>query len=269
MKNLDILWTWAVVGARPSFLHNSLYSKHALLCSTLAAKRLYPEARRRFLVDQETYDLLEKNNWLSLWDSVEIIDFPKDTRPFINYYATPKIYTYRFIENPTLILDVEAVLKKRVPLEERYLDRVQGPYWQFDEVGERELKNWFSKYPKYVRDFYPIVGNNYISAAHLYIPSREVGEHASKKCIEHLDRLFSECEMQFGGGPAVYLEDGFITHCFEEKGGVVFMDSWWECFHHRFEEKHENKANVNMLLEQYAGCKVYDTYIKQKKKSLC
>lgn len=269
--NLDFLWTWAVVPNRQSFLHKSLYSQHALVCSVLAIQKHYPEARKRFLVDQKTYDLLESKNLIRLWDSVEIVEFPQDSPAFKSYYAFPKIYTYRFIENPTFILDAECIFKQRVEIWDT--GTVQGPSWTLQE-GEREkIHKWLSRWPNYKQDYYPIEGNQYISAAHLFIPNPEVGKYVSYRTQKHLEDLFSKVKIEFGGWTACYVEDGYITHCFEDCCNIDFRPEFWGAVHHEIDEKwqslRENGAFYFENLEKEVGLEgAYDRYLKKTRTNL-
>lgn len=273
---LDFLTTWAVVPARKSVLHNYPVSQHALLCSALSIKKWYPEARTRFLVDQDTYNLLEEKNWLDLWDSVEIIDFPAENPGFKQYYAYPKLYTYRFIENPTIILDAETVVSRRLELDNS--TRVLGPRWNYmwneDDRAERDLQDWFSSRPDWKRDFYPTKHNSYVGAWSLYVPSKEVGVYVSEKTCKHIDYCLGTFSMRYGGGPACYLEDGYISHCFEEICGIDFSksDEWSQTFLHFGWDKWESdmsKDTVDLRNEYLTGVKgVYDKYFRKKAKSI-
>lgn len=237
---MDFLWTWAVVPCRTSMLHTREQTQHALLCSILSVTKHYPKARKRFLVCKETYAFLKQKNWLRLWDSVEIIDFPIENPGFQKYYAYPKVYTTRFVENPTIILDVETIIRK--PLEILEPSKVTGASWRYrtnpeEEKADLELDTWFGL--NYQRDFYPSKGNQYIGAWCYYVPGKKAAEYTSVKTCLHIDRVLGQFPMKYGYGPACFLEDGYISHCYEEICGINFEQStdWYSSFFHSLEDK--------------------------------
>ena len=265
--NLDFMWTWAVVPSRLSLLHNEIQTQHALLCSVLAAQKHYPGAGRRFLVCQETYNLLKEKNWLDLWTSVEVLDFPKESAGFRKYYAYPKVWSTRFVERPTIILDVETVPCRY--LEVRDKSCVTGPAWRYmidpeDSSAELELRKWLGE--GVGRDFYPSKGNQYIGAWCYYVPSKEAAEYTSIKTCNHIDYILNQVDMRFGAGPACFLEDGYLSHCYEEVCGINFdqSDEWYSSFYHSLGDKWNFKGQINLHNEKKAGLEgVYERYLKR------
>lgn len=264
---LDFLWTWAVVPSRSSALHRKVVSQHALLCSALSVKKWYPEARRRFIVDVDTYDLLKRNGWDKLWDSIEVVDFPR-TEGFEKYYAYPKLYTYRFVERPTVILDVEVIVTGKVNIGG---SRVVGCRRVFD-WDERDpiLGKDFRRWIEYSKDFFPTRGNSYVTSYCLYIPSKEVGEYTSEKTCKHIDTVLQNVHHIPGEEAVLFLEDGYIAHCFEEVCGIDFSssDDWNSTFKHFGGDKYFINNTINRMNESIAGLVgVYEDYFKPKNKN--
>lgn len=265
--NPDFLWTWAVVPCRKSMLHYEEQTQHALLCSVLSVAKYFPESRRRFIVCPKTFEFLQKKGWIDLWTSVEVKEFPAYMPGFQRYYAYPKVWSTRFVEGPTIILDVETIVRKHFEL--RCPNRVMGPVWAFrqnpkEEGAERELVEWFEGNTNYVRDFYPTKGNQYIGAWCYYVPSTKAAEYTSVKTCAHIDKLLGMLPMKYGSGPACYLEDGYISHCYEEVCGIDFSQGWewYEYFYHSLGDKWDMKGELNFENEKQAGLSgIYRKYL--------
>lgn len=265
---LDFMWSWCCLPGRKSKLHTNLYNQHALLCSVLSVKKHYPGARRRFCVDQKTYDLLEKKGWLNFWDEIKVIELP-DTPGAKKYYAYPKLYCYRFIERPTIVLDVEVICKKPIPFKDR--SKVITDCWE-DPEGVEKISTWVVGN----QDYFPDTRDRFIGAGFLYIPSAEIAKKVSVRVCERIDAMSTFCNFDYGKNPGwpVYVEDGILTHWFKEMCGISYLTGFkqdGEYTYNKISAKYEigDKSVFDPDCERKAGLSgIYKKYFYPKAKVL-
>lgn len=111
--------------------------EYALVESALSWMYYAPEYERVFYADQIVYDYFKSNNYLNLWDRVEIVDFEKELRDIqgVDFFAYPKIWAMTRQKEPFWICDTDVALFRRPEELVQDCTKIHGNLYQLQDEG--------------------------------------------------------------------------------------------------------------------------------------
>lgn len=212
-------WTrrgWAADGEQTS---ESVLLKYPLRKILLAASvtswmRFAPECERVLYVDQDNYDVINGWGWISLWDTVKVVNFARKLTG-IRYYTASKPYTWALQTEPYWSCDLDCFLIDSLPKTNQNI-WYGGKYSKVLKVEEFEkVYNNRQVFESPARFF---KRQNCVNTGMLYCPKPSIGRIIGLALLEIDRQLDGE---SWSEGTRIYRQEAAYSNFLEDLGEVL------------------------------------------------